>query len=131
MQLPGPLSGPVVPTVVAVVVFVAVGVLLCQDAYRDGGLGALLATLTVLDPLVASLIGITVFGEASPAGLVCLLTAALAAPAATTGVLILARGPRAERGLPHDSSTGAMQAPPCRTWRGSGRSRRRARRAAR
>ncbi|WP_298795915.1 DMT family transporter [uncultured Pseudonocardia sp.] len=109
-QLPGPMSGPVHPTAAAVVAFVAVGVLLCQNAYRDGGLGAPLATLTVLDPLVASLVGIAVFGEAFQGGSIGLLAGTLAAVTATAGVITLARGPDA-RGISGDSSAGATEAP--------------------
>ena len=34
-----------------------------QAAYRDGGLGAPLATCTIVDPIAASLVGILLLGE--------------------------------------------------------------------
>ncbi|WP_344418623.1 DMT family transporter [Pseudonocardia ailaonensis] len=39
------------------------GMVLAQHAYRDGGLGAPLATLTLVDPLTAGAIGVLVLGE--------------------------------------------------------------------
>lgn len=40
-----------------------VGMMLIQTAYRDGGLGAPLATCTIVDPLAASVLGIALLGE--------------------------------------------------------------------
>jgi drug/metabolite transporter (DMT)-like permease len=40
-----------------------VGVVLVQHAYRDGGLGAPLAILTLADPLAAGMVGVLVLGE--------------------------------------------------------------------
>jgi len=37
--------------------------LVIQAAYRDGGLGAPLATCTIVDPVTASFIGIVLLGE--------------------------------------------------------------------
>ncbi|MBV2356309.1 DMT family transporter [Streptomyces sp. J2-1] len=47
----------------AVVVFSAAGVLLSQASYRGAGLTAPLATLTVVNPVVAAALGILMFGE--------------------------------------------------------------------
>lgn len=44
----------------------AVGFTLAQLAYRNGGLGAPPATLILIDPLVAVLLGVTVLGEPFP-----------------------------------------------------------------
>ncbi|MFF4346047.1 DMT family transporter [Streptomyces sp. NPDC001530] len=44
-------------------VFATAGMLLSQAAYRGGGLAAPLATLTVVNPVVAAAVGITMFGE--------------------------------------------------------------------
>ncbi|GAA5115704.1 DMT family transporter [Pseudonocardia adelaidensis] len=44
-------------------VVVGVGTVLAQHAYRDGGLGAPLAVLTLLDPFTAGAVGMLVIGE--------------------------------------------------------------------
>ncbi|AVH55104.1 MULTISPECIES: DMT family transporter [Streptomyces] len=44
-------------------VFATAGMLLSQASYRGGGLPAPLATLTVVNPVVAAAVGITMFGE--------------------------------------------------------------------
>ncbi|GGN58325.1 membrane protein [Streptomyces albiflavescens] len=44
-------------------VFATGGMLLSQASYRGGGLAAPLATLTVVNPVVAAAVGITMFGE--------------------------------------------------------------------
>ena len=45
------------------VVVVCLGTVLAQHAYRDGGLGAPLAVLTLLDPFTAGSLGMLVLGE--------------------------------------------------------------------
>lgn len=47
----------------AIAVFSAAGVLLSQASYRGGGLAAPLATLTVVNPVLAAAVGILMFGE--------------------------------------------------------------------
>ncbi|MEU0336455.1 DMT family transporter [Streptomyces sp. NPDC006193] len=47
----------------AIGVFSAAGVLLSQASYRNGGLAAPLATLTVVNPVLAAAVGILMFGE--------------------------------------------------------------------
>ncbi|MEU0051866.1 DMT family transporter [Streptomyces sp. NPDC006309] len=47
----------------AVCLFAAAGVLLSQAAYRGGGLTAPLATLTVVNPVLAAVVGVLMFGE--------------------------------------------------------------------
>jgi drug/metabolite transporter (DMT)-like permease len=56
-------SGPIVIALGACAVFAVTGMLMIQAAYRDGGLGAPLATCTIVDPIAASLIGILLLGE--------------------------------------------------------------------
>ncbi|MEU5096316.1 DMT family transporter [Streptomyces sp. NPDC020996] len=51
------------PTLVLIGVFATAGVLLSQASYRGAGLAAPLATLTVVNPVVAAAVGITMFGE--------------------------------------------------------------------
>lgn len=51
------------PSLAVIGVFAAAGVLLSQAAYRGGGLAAPLATLTVVNPVLAAAVGILMFGE--------------------------------------------------------------------
>lgn len=51
------------PSLGMIGVFAVAGVLLSQAAYRGGGLTAPLATLTVVNPVLAAAVGITMFGE--------------------------------------------------------------------
>jgi drug/metabolite transporter (DMT)-like permease len=51
------------PSLAVIGVFAVAGVLLSQAAYQGGGLAAPLATLTVVNPVVAAAVGITMFGE--------------------------------------------------------------------
>ncbi len=52
-----------VPALATIGVFATAGMLLSQAAYRGAGLAAPLATLTVVNPVVAAAVGITMFGE--------------------------------------------------------------------
>ncbi|MGW2641631.1 DMT family transporter [Streptomyces sp. NPDC001348] len=51
------------PSIGAIAVFAVAGVLLSQASYRGAGLAAPLATLTVVNPVLAAAVGITMFGE--------------------------------------------------------------------
>ncbi|MEU2726212.1 DMT family transporter [Streptomyces griseoviridis] len=52
-----------VPSLALIAVFATAGMLLSQASYRGAGLAAPLATLTVVNPVVAAAVGITMFGE--------------------------------------------------------------------
>ncbi|KUN86387.1 DMT family transporter [Streptomyces griseoruber] len=52
-----------VPSLAVIGVLATAGMLLSQAAYRGAGLAAPLATLTVVNPVVAAAVGITMFGE--------------------------------------------------------------------
>ncbi|MFD9391976.1 DMT family transporter [Streptomyces sp. NPDC060000] len=52
-----------VPSLAVIAVLATAGMLLSQAAYRGAGLAAPLATLTVVNPVVAAAVGITMFGE--------------------------------------------------------------------
>ncbi|MEU2908309.1 DMT family transporter [Streptomyces massasporeus] len=52
-----------VPSLAVIGVLATAGILLSQAAYRGAGLAAPLATLTVVNPVVAAAVGITMFGE--------------------------------------------------------------------
>ena len=56
-------SGQILIPVLACAFFAVTGMLMIQAAYRDGGLGAPLATCTIVDPVTASFIGIVLLGE--------------------------------------------------------------------
>lgn len=51
------------PSLAVIGVLATAGMLLSQASYRGGGLAAPLATLTVVNPVVAAAVGITMFGE--------------------------------------------------------------------
>jgi drug/metabolite transporter (DMT)-like permease len=77
-------------TLAVIAVLGTAGLMLSQQAFREG-LDAPLATLTLVNPLFASLIGALVLGERGVSGPVGLLTALAAALVAGRGVLVLAR----------------------------------------
>ncbi|WP_107093076.1 DMT family transporter [Streptomyces sp. MMG1121] len=51
------------PSLAAIALFAAAGVVLSQASYRGAGLAAPLATLTVVNPVLAAAVGILMFGE--------------------------------------------------------------------
>ncbi|MER6733301.1 DMT family transporter, partial [Streptomyces puniciscabiei] len=51
------------PSLAVIALFAVAGVLLSQASYRGGGLAAPLATLTVVNPVLAAAVGILMFGE--------------------------------------------------------------------
>ncbi|MEU6086410.1 DMT family transporter [Streptomyces sp. NPDC047085] len=51
------------PSLAVIGVFAVAGVMLSQASYRGGGLAAPLATLTVVNPVLAAAVGILMFGE--------------------------------------------------------------------
>lgn len=51
------------PSLAVIGVLATAGMLLSQAAYRGAGLAAPLATLTVVNPVVAAAVGVTMFGE--------------------------------------------------------------------
>jgi hypothetical protein len=56
-------TGPILIPIIACAFFAVTGMLMIQAAYRDGGLGAPLATCTIVDPITASFIGIVLLDE--------------------------------------------------------------------
>ena len=59
----GGVSGADLPSLAAIGVLATAGLMLSQASYRGAGLAAPLATLTVVNPVVAAAVGITMFGE--------------------------------------------------------------------
>jgi drug/metabolite transporter (DMT)-like permease len=78
---------------VLVGVAMVLGVVLAQHAYRDGGLGAPLAVLTLVDPLAAGGLGVLVMGEPFGTGPATLAAGAAGAVVTTVGVALLAARP--------------------------------------
>ncbi|MEU0971156.1 DMT family transporter [Streptomyces sp. NPDC005917] len=84
---------------VVIGVYALAGVLISQAAYRGGGLAAPLATLTVVNPVLAAAVGITMFDETFRYGAMGTVLA-LACGVVATGGLILLTTERIER-TPH------------------------------
>lgn len=96
---------------VLTVAFAVGGLLLSQRAYRSG-LGGPLALLTLLNPVTASAIGITLLGEGFRYGSTGTLLALGGAVAAVHGVTLLSRPPQ-----PDQNSTGTQPAVSVRPMR--------------
>ncbi|WP_329042257.1 DMT family transporter [Streptomyces sp. NBC_00178] len=77
------------PTLLVIAVLAAAGLLLSQAAYRGAGLAAPLATVTVVNPVVAAVVGITLFGEQFRYGLTGTLLALLCGALAASGLVLL------------------------------------------
>jgi uncharacterized membrane protein len=77
------------PTLAVIGVFATAGLLLSQAAYRGGGLAAPLATLTVVNPVVAAAVGITMFGETFRYGTTGTLLALGCGVVAAGGLILL------------------------------------------
>ncbi|CCK26404.1 putative secreted protein [Streptomyces davaonensis JCM 4913] len=93
LQVTGLGSGTFASTVLVAggVLFLApAGLLLCQLAYR-GGLEAPLATVTLVNPVFAVVVGVAVLGDRYATGLMTVAVGLVAAVAAGRGVFILAR----------------------------------------
>lgn len=69
----------------------AAGLFLSQAAYRGAGLTAPLATVTVVNPVVAAAIGITLFGEHFRLGVPGTVLALSSGALAATGLIMLTR----------------------------------------
>ncbi|MGW1813862.1 DMT family transporter [Streptomyces sp. NPDC002125] len=96
------------PTLLVIAALAAAGLLLSQAAYRGAGLTAPLATVTVVNPVVAAAVGITMFGEQFRHGLTgTLLALACGALAATGLVLLTMERVATERSVPEPSEAGA------------------------
>ncbi|MFF9779899.1 DMT family transporter [Streptomyces sp. NPDC013978] len=77
------------PTLALIGAFATAGLLLSQAAYRGGGLTAPLATLTVVNPVVAAAVGITMFGETFRYGTTGTLLALGCGVVAAGGLILL------------------------------------------
>jgi drug/metabolite transporter (DMT)-like permease len=84
---------------IGVVCLALTGLGLCQLAYR-GGLEAPLATMTLVNPVFAAVIGVVVLGDRCAGGVPGALAGAAAAATAGRGVFVLAHTLRTDRGRP-------------------------------
>ncbi|MEU5100176.1 hypothetical protein [Streptomyces sp. NPDC020996] len=104
--------GTAVLLAVGVVCLAPGGLLLCQRAYRTG-LEAPLATVTLVNPVFAAVVGVFVLGDRCAAGAATALAGAAAALVAGRGVFVLAR---AEGAVAEGAATRAVE-----TGAGAGR----------
>ncbi|MEV7427375.1 DMT family transporter [Streptomyces sp. NPDC091212] len=86
-----------VPSLLVIAALAALGLLLSQASYRGAGLAAPLAAVTVVNPVVAAAVGITLFGEGFRYGLLGTLLALGAGVLTAGGLILLTSGPRPER----------------------------------
>ncbi|SCE41361.1 Magnesium transporter NIPA [Streptomyces sp. DvalAA-43] len=77
------------PALLAIAGFAAAGLLLSQAAYRGAGLTAPLATVTVVNPVIAAIVGITMFGEQFRHGTAGTVLASACAVVAAGGLILL------------------------------------------
>lgn len=82
-----------VPRIAVGVVVVCLGTVLAQHAYRDGGLGAPLAVLTLLDPFTAGAMGMLVIGESFGTTPITLAIGVAGALVTSVGVGLLSARP--------------------------------------
>ncbi|GAB1326202.1 DMT family transporter [Streptomyces sennicomposti] len=77
------------PSLAAIAVLATAGMLLSQASYRGGGLTAPLATLTVVNPVAAAVVGLTMFGEGFRYGTTGALLALGCGVVAVGGLILL------------------------------------------
>ncbi|MFD0419302.1 DMT family transporter [Streptomyces sp. NPDC127108] len=106
-----------VPSLAVIAVLAVSGLLLSQASYRGAGLAAPLSAVTVVNPVIAAAVGLTLFGESFRYGTAG-MAVALACGVVAAGGLILLTTERI--GAPHqsdapasanESSTGTATAP--------------------
>ncbi|MEV5343561.1 DMT family transporter, partial [Streptomyces sp. NPDC052676] len=85
----GGVSAADLPPLAAIGVLATAGLLLSQASYRGAGLAAPLATLTVVNPVVAAAVGITMFGETFRYGTAGTVLALGCAVVAAGGLILL------------------------------------------
>lgn len=99
------------PTLLVIAALAGAGLLLCQAAYRGAGLTAPLATVTVVNPVVAAAVGITLFGEQFRYGATGTVLALACGVVAAGGLIMLTRERMgAERTEPAPQGPGALAA---------------------
>jgi drug/metabolite transporter (DMT)-like permease len=90
------------PSLLVIAVLATCGLLLSQASYRGAGLAAPLATVTVVNPVVAAAVGLTMFGEDFRYGVLGTVLALGSGVVAAGGLILLTTerlgASRAERG---------------------------------
>ncbi len=77
------------PALLVIAALAATGLLLSQSAYRGAGLTAPLATVTVVNPVVAAVVGLTLFGETFRHGTAGAMLALTCGVVAAGGLILL------------------------------------------
>nr|WP_031111683.1 DMT family transporter [Streptomyces sp. NRRL S-146] len=106
----GGVSAADAPSLAVIGVLATAGMLLSQASYRGAGLAAPLATLTVVNPVVAAAVGITMFGETFRYGTTG-TALALSCGVVAAGGLILLTTERLTHGQPDAVPAGSAEAP--------------------
>jgi drug/metabolite transporter (DMT)-like permease len=91
------------PDLTAIAVLAAAGLLLSQAAYRGAGLTAPLATVTVVNPVVAAAVGLTLFDEGFRYGTAGTTAALASGLLAAAGLILLTAVPAPVRGSDADA----------------------------
>ncbi|WP_392674415.1 DMT family transporter [Streptomyces sp. LN785] len=89
MQWASGAVGAGLPTLLVIAALAGSGLLLSQTAYRGAGLTAPLATVTVVNPVVAAAVGITLFGEDFRHGTAGTVLALVCGVVAAAGLIML------------------------------------------
>ncbi len=90
------------PDLTAIAALATAGLLLSQAAYRGAGLTAPLATVTVINPVVAAAVGISLFGEGFRFGAAGTAGAVTSGMLAAAGLILLTAVPPHARGSDAD-----------------------------
>lgn len=105
-----------VPSLAVIAVLATAGMLLSQASYRGAGLAAPLATLTVVNPVVAAAVGITMFGETFRYGTTGTVLALSSGVVAAGGLILLTterlRTAQAQPAHPEGAVAAAVAAAP-------------------
>ncbi|MFE2196241.1 DMT family transporter, partial [Streptomyces olivaceus] len=115
----GGVSATDLPSLAVIGVLATAGMVLSQASYRGAGLAAPLATLTVVNPVVAAVVGITMFGETFRYGTTGTALALSCGVVAAGGLILLtteriareSAGEAASDATPADGAPAAPAAP--------------------
>lgn len=94
------------PSLAVIGVLATAGMVLSQASYRGAGLAAPLATLTVVNPVVAAVVGITMFGETFRYGTTGTVLALSCGVVAAGGLIMLTTERIAREGAETGTETG-------------------------
>lgn len=108
------------PTLLVIAALAGAGLLLSQAAYRGAGLTAPLATVTVVNPVVAAAVGITLFGEQFRHGTTGTVLALACGALAAGGLIMLTTERMGAERLTAGQATGSGQEPEAVDGTGAG-----------